>query len=142
MTNEQAQKVLDELQGVRPEKLNGEAKRLFEAIMKIADERDELKEELEMLKDIKEIAESKVGELSPIRIKRTNQLLSKQCHRLKEEVEQKDKVIDLMLSEITNNAINTCPLEDYNYDLDCKNKCKDDYKECWKQYFENKAKEK
>lgn len=42
MTKEQAQKVLDELQGVRPEILNGEAKRLFEAIMKIADERDNL----------------------------------------------------------------------------------------------------
>ena len=40
MTNEQAQKVLDELQGVRPEKLNGEAKKLFEAIMVIADGRD------------------------------------------------------------------------------------------------------
>lgn len=42
MTKEQAQKVLDELQDVRPEMLNGEAKRLFEAIMKIADERDNL----------------------------------------------------------------------------------------------------
>lgn len=42
MTKEQAQKVLDKLQGVRPEMLNGEAKRLFEAIMKIADERDNL----------------------------------------------------------------------------------------------------
>ena len=42
MTQEQAQQVLDELQGVRPEVLNGEAKRLFEAIMKIANERDEL----------------------------------------------------------------------------------------------------
>lgn len=42
MTKEQAQKVLDELQGVRPEMLNGEAKKLFEAIMKIADERDNL----------------------------------------------------------------------------------------------------
>ena len=31
--------------------------------------------------------------------------------------------------------------EDYNYDLDCENKCNDNYKECWKQYFENKAKE-
>lgn len=41
MTKEQAQQVLDEMQGVRPEMLNGEAKRLFEAIMKIADERDE-----------------------------------------------------------------------------------------------------
>ena len=42
MTKEQAQKVLDELQSVRPEMLNGEAKRLFEAIMEIADERDNL----------------------------------------------------------------------------------------------------
>lgn len=42
MTKEQVQKVLDELQGVRTEMLNGEAKRLFEAIMKIADERDNL----------------------------------------------------------------------------------------------------
>lgn len=37
MTDKEAQKVLDELQGVRPEKLNDKAKRLFEAIMKIAD---------------------------------------------------------------------------------------------------------
>ena len=41
MTKEQVQKVLDEMRGVRPECLEGEAKRLFEAIMKIADERDE-----------------------------------------------------------------------------------------------------
>lgn len=61
MTNEQAQKVLDEMQGVRPEMLNGEAKKLFEAIMKIADERD----------------------------------------NLKEEVEQKDKIIDLMSEQLT-----------------------------------------
>lgn len=43
MSNEEAQKVLNELQRVRSEMLNGEAKRLFEAIMKIADQRDELK---------------------------------------------------------------------------------------------------
>ena len=43
MTSKEAQKVLDELNGVRPEVLTGEAKRLFEAIMKIADERDELR---------------------------------------------------------------------------------------------------
>lgn len=47
MSNEEAQKVLNELQSVRPEMLNGEAKRLFEAIMKIADERDELRETVE-----------------------------------------------------------------------------------------------
>lgn len=42
MTKEQAEKVLEELNSVRPEMLNGEAKRLFEAIMKIADKKDEL----------------------------------------------------------------------------------------------------
>ena len=47
MTNRQAQKVLDELQSVRPEKLKDEAKRLFEAIMKIANERDKLQKIVE-----------------------------------------------------------------------------------------------
>lgn len=55
-------------------------------------------------------------------------------------LEEQDKIIDLMLEEISKNILNTCPLEDYNYDLDCENKCNDNYKECWKQYFENKAK--
>ena len=45
---EEAQKVLDELKEVRPEQLTGEAKRLFEAIMKIADERDELLKERQL----------------------------------------------------------------------------------------------
>ena len=40
MNKEEAQKVLEELYEVRPELLNDKAKRLFEAIMKIADERD------------------------------------------------------------------------------------------------------
>ena len=52
MTNEEAQKVLDEWQGVRPECLEGEAKKLFEAIMKIADERDNLKEEVDQKEKI------------------------------------------------------------------------------------------
>lgn len=47
MTEKQAQKVLDELNEVRAELLNDEAKRLFEAIMKIANEKDELKKKAE-----------------------------------------------------------------------------------------------
>ena len=46
MTNEEANKVLEEMNEVRPEKLNDKAKRLFEAIMKIADERDSVKADL------------------------------------------------------------------------------------------------
>ncbi len=40
MNKEEIQKILDELYTVRPEMLNDKAKRLFEAIMRIADERD------------------------------------------------------------------------------------------------------
>ena len=102
MTNEEAQKVLDEWQGVRPECLEGEAKKLFEAIMKIADERD----------------------------------------NLKEEVDQKEKIIDLMANHIATNDSNLCQY------LDMTTKCKyyagengNTCDECIKQYFDNKAKE-
>lgn len=47
MNSKEVEKVLEELQEVRPEMLTGEAKRLFEAIMKIADERDYYKNKYE-----------------------------------------------------------------------------------------------
>ena len=54
----ETQKILEELIEVRPEKLTGEAKRLFEAIMKIADERDKLLKERQADKEkIKELEE-------------------------------------------------------------------------------------
>lgn len=86
MTGEEAQKVLDELQGVRPEKLNGEAKRLFEAIMKIADERNELKKELK--KKDKQIE------------KYQNMLVTNDMLHIKES-QEKDKIIDLMAEQLT-----------------------------------------
>lgn len=46
MSNEEANKVLEELYEVRPEKLNDKAKRLFEAIMTIADSRDKAEADL------------------------------------------------------------------------------------------------
>ena len=55
------------------------------------------------------------------------------------ECEKKDKMIELMLEEISKNILNTCPFADYNVDLDCENKCKDDYKACWKKYYERKV---
>ena len=55
----------------------------------------------------------------------------------KVELEKKDKMIDLMAEEMKKRA--TCPLDDYNYDLDCENKCNNNTKECWKQYFERKV---
>lgn len=47
MNEQEIQKVLDELHEVRPEKLNEKGKRLFNAIMSIADERDLYKRKLD-----------------------------------------------------------------------------------------------
>ncbi|MBQ2349660.1 MAG: hypothetical protein II393_00045 [Cytophagales bacterium] len=49
MTEKEVEDVLNELYEVRPEMLDDKAKRLFEAIMKIADEKDELKEKYKRL---------------------------------------------------------------------------------------------
>ena len=86
MTGEEAQKVLDELNTVRIEVLNDKAKRLFEAIMEIADERDELKKELK--KKDKQIE------------KYQNMLVTNDMLHIKES-QEKDKVIDLMSEQLT-----------------------------------------
>lgn len=71
-----------------------------------------------------------------------------QCalHERTEERDRKDyiiarqkKQIDLTAEEINNSFLNTCPYMDYEIDLDCENRCNDDYKECWKQYFKSKV---
>ena len=49
MNNEEANQVLQELNEVRPEMLNDKAKRLFEAIMLIADERDKANKRVDEL---------------------------------------------------------------------------------------------
>ena len=86
MTKEQAQQVLDELNEVRPEMLTDEAKRLFEAIMTIADERDKLiKENKKINKQIERYQNMLV----------TNDML----HVF--ECEHKDEIIDLMSEQLT-----------------------------------------
>lgn len=114
MTNEQAQKVLDELQGVRPEKLNGEAKRLFKAIMLIADERDELKKEIKKKdKQIEKYQNMLV----------TNDMLHIKESQEKDEIPKLKSIIDLMAEKIFEEGIIW------------------DNKEEIKQYFKNKARE-
>ena len=76
MTNEEANKVLEELHEVRPEKLNDKAKRLFEAIMKIADCRDK--------------AEADLYEANNRRVDLMN------------IIDERDKIIELMAKTIDN----------------------------------------
>lgn len=138
MTEKEAQKVLDELNTVRPEVLNGEAKRLFEAIMKIADKRDELKNEV-IEKD------NRIKQLENM-----NKFQSKDIKKavdytfeLNKEIELKDKIIDLMAEAIECNQhknIDTTDLDEVCKKLNCNKKCLSVKVECIKQYFENKAK--
>ena len=51
MNKEEIKDILEELHLVRPEILKPKAKKLFEAIMSIADERDELQQENQELKN-------------------------------------------------------------------------------------------
>ncbi len=46
MTDEEINSIIDELNAVRPEKLDGEARKLFDTIMQIIDEKDDIKAEL------------------------------------------------------------------------------------------------
>ena len=119
MTEEEAQKVLDELNTVRIEVLNDKAKRLFEAIMKIADERDKIKQEYD----------------------KDTHILQNQLDLANAKNIEKDKIIDLMANSIATNDSNLCQY------LDITTKCKyyagENGKicdECIKQYFERQAK--
>ena len=92
MTDEETNKVLEELHEVRPEKLNDKAKRLFEAIMKIADERDTAKADLYE-------ANNRINDLLD-----TIKLKEEQTEYIENEygrtIEEKDKIIDLMIEHI------------------------------------------
>ena len=52
MSKEEIEDILEELHLVRPEILKPKAKKLFEAIMSIADERDELQQENKKYKEV------------------------------------------------------------------------------------------
>ena len=67
-------------------------------------------------------------------------LYKEEFSRLNKQLLNKDKIIDLTAEYISN--ITDCPFESEGKYLDCEKMCdvRTD-KECWKQYFENKAKE-
>ena len=121
MTKEEAEKVLEELNSVRPEQLKGEAKRLFEAIMKIADERDKTKQEYD----------------------RDTHILQNQLDLVNLKILEQDKIIDLMAKKI-----NEAYFEQDDFELwfdkiiGVQEEMEYEYLvPIVKQYFQNKAKE-
>lgn len=85
MTNEEANKVLEELHEVRPEKLNDKAKRLFEAIMKIADRKDEAEADLYE-------ANNEINDLLDI-VKQKDKMIQEMAEQLTTPIHDKEWVI-------------------------------------------------
>lgn len=93
--SKETKKILEELIGSKPEELTGEAKRLFEAIMKIADERDELEykynraiEDLIKLEKERQADKEKIKEYAELLIKVNVQNLNNSIEQRKESNEQ------------------------------------------------------
>ena len=121
MTKEQVKNVLDELQTMKPEMLDDEAKRLFEAIMKIADERDKTKQEYD----------------------RDTHILQNQLDLVNVKILEQNKIIDLMAKKI-----NEAYFEQDDFELwfdkiiGVQEEMEYEYLvPIVKQYFQNKAKE-
>lgn len=152
MTKEQVQQVLDELNEVKPEKLEGNSKRLFEAIMSIADERDELRQKVkEINKGINSLMQSrKKWKYRYYKMKNKNKDLQKSVEQIydnyqdigkmafdySDELEQKDKIIDLMAERELLTEEEWKEIKEKNI----YNVIKKDTHKLIKQYFENKAK--
>ena len=92
MSNEEANKVLEELHEVRPEKLNGKAKRLFEAIMKIADARDKAESDLYE-------ANNRINDLLDI-VKQKDKLKNLMAERIKEDLKLEYGITDRTIEQI------------------------------------------
>lgn len=58
-----------------------------------------LQEELEMYKDFKEIANTKIGDANPLRVLEINKMLDRQCKRQQFTI---DKIVDLIKNETIN----------------------------------------
>ena len=85
MSNEETNKVLEELYEVRPEKLNDKAKRLFEAIMKIADRKDEAEADLYE-------ANNRINDLLDI-VKQKDRMIQEMAEQLTTPIHDKEWVI-------------------------------------------------
>lgn len=96
----------------------------IETVLNMLKEKDE---EIEMYKDIKEIANYKVTDLA--KLKKTDEI--------QEELDKKNKIIDLYIDELVAEEFdNPC--------TECCQECekdKDTLESCIKQYFERKAEE-
>ena len=143
MTNEQAQKVLDELNEIKPEQLEGNAKRLFEAIMKIADDRDKIKQKYDrdthILQNQLDLANAENVKKDK-QIERYQNILATNDMLHIKESQEKDEIINLMANEI--DSLHSSLIGEFGtWETEYSKQGEEATIEEIKQYFENKAKE-
>lgn len=135
MSNEEAQKILDSMHSVNPENLRGEAKKLFEAIMKIADERDLLREKVE--RQNLEIMAQKDAHAFDTEITKD---VNEKAIELFKELKEKEQIINAMVEYIANLDIDEDICKKMGIFKDCEIKDVENCKKCIIKYFKNKYK--
>jgi hypothetical protein len=137
MSNEEVQKILDSMHGINPENLQGEAKKLFEAIMKIADERDSLRKTVER-QNLEIISQKQVHDYD---LKMIDDVKGNAV-KLYKELEKKDQIINAMVEYIANLDIDEDICKKMGIFQDCEIKDVENCKKCIIEYFKNKMRQK
>lgn len=135
MSNEEAQKILDSMHSVNPENLRGEAKKLFEAVMKIADERDLLREKVE--RQNLEIMAQKDAHAFDTEITKD---VNEKAIELFKELKEKEQIINAMVEYIANLDIDEDICKKMGIFKDCEIKDVENCKKCIIKYFRKKYK--
>ena len=139
MTKEQAIEALKEhKEQIDKKYINTRNSKAIEIVLSMLEEKDKQIDKLKKHNDdLLRKLRNRVKEVK--KLEKYSQY-KKQFSRLNKQLQNKDKIIDLMAEYISN--ITDCPFESEGKYLDCEKMCdvRTD-KECWKQYFENKAKE-
>ena len=139
MTKEQAIEALKEhKEQIDKKYINTRNSKAIEIVLSMLEEKDKQIDKLKKHNDdLLRKLRNRVKEVK--KLEKYSQY-KKEFSRLNKQLQNKDKIIDLMAEYISN--ITDCPFESEGKYLDCEKMCdvRTD-KECWKQYFENKAKE-
>lgn len=113
-------------------------KEAIETVLSMLEEKDKQIDKLKKHND--ELLRKLRNRVKEVKKLEKYSLYKEEFSRLNKQLQNKDKIIDLTAEYISN--ITDCPFESEGKYLDCERMCdvRTD-KECWKQYFENKAKE-
>lgn len=139
MTKEQAIEILQEHKKQIDKKyISARNSKAIEIVLSMLKEKDKQIDKLKKHND--RLLKKLRNRVKDVKKLQKYSLYKKEFSRLNKQLQNKDKIIGLMAKYISD--IRDCPFENEGKYLDCERMCdvRTDM-ECWKQYFENKAKE-